>query len=173
MPVLIVTLILLACVLYGIVRLYRMPLGPGIRANGIDGLRARTGFQLTDRPPWRLERVDDPRFAAAILMVQIVHTGSPVTRAERDTILGFLADPLRVRDPAAMLESALDYAGARRPFRLAAEALLPLLHRYLTDDACDALIAMLSAMAGAHSPPSALQRAAIAQFGDRLRAGPG
>ena len=172
MPALIIAAILIVCVLYWIVRRYQVPLGPGVSANGIDGLRNRTGSQLADDTRWRLDQVKDARFAAAILMLQIVRTGSAVTRAERDRILGLLADPLQVRDPAAMLESAMDYAGARRPFRLTAEPLLPLLRRRLTADECDALIAMLTAVAGAHSPPSDLQRAAIAYVRDRLCAGP-
>ena len=155
-------------VLSWIVRMYRVPLGADVSTRGIDGLRNRTGVWLVDPDLWRLERIDDARFAAAILMLQIVRTGSPVTNAERARILDFLADPLQVKDPAAMLDRAMDHAAARRPFHLTAEAVLPLLRRRLTQDERAALLTMLNAVAGAHSPPSVLQDAALARFRDAL-----
>lgn len=172
MPALIVAAALIVAMLYWIVQRYRVPLDPDLNESGIDGLLHRTAVTRLDGARWRLWQVRDVRLAAAILMLQIVRTGSPVTQAERDRILGFLADPLRIRDPAAMLERAMDYAVARRPFHQTADLLLPLLRERLTDDERDALIAMLIAVAGAHSPPSDLQRAALARFRDRLCAGP-
>ena len=171
-----VALIFAAALIFGvlswIVRMYRVPLGADVTTRGIDGLRSRTGVRLVEPELWRLRRIDDARFAAAILMLQIVHTGSPLTGAERTRILDFLADPLQVRDPAAMLGEAMDHAVARRPFHLATKAVLPLLRRRLTHDERDALLAMLNAVAGAHSPPSALQNAALARFRDELCAEP-
>jgi uncharacterized tellurite resistance protein B-like protein len=172
MPALIVAAALIIGVLYWVVRMYRVPLGADGSTHGIEGLRSRTGLRLVEPDLWRLTQIDDARFAAAILMLQIVRTGSPVTCAERARILRFLADPLHVADPVAMLDMAMDYAGARRPFHLTAEAVLPLLRRRLTGEERGALVAMLNAVAGAYSPPSDLQRAAIARFREGLCADP-
>ena len=43
MPALIVAAILIVGVLYWIVRRYQVPLGPGVSASGIDGLRVEPG----------------------------------------------------------------------------------------------------------------------------------
>ncbi|MGH1589135.1 TerB family tellurite resistance protein [Methylobacterium phyllosphaerae] len=120
-----------------------------------------------------LERVRDPRLAAVILMIQIVRTGSPLTASEKTRILEYMETPLEVDRISATFERAWGYMQARLPFSRVADALVPLLRDALTLPERTALIAMLSQVAGAHSPPSELQREGIARLKRRLLAGEG
>ena len=172
MPALIVVAAVIVGVLSWIVRRLRAKRRADVRADVADGVGDRAGVWLVEPELGRLRQIDDTRFAVAILMLQIVRTGSPVTGAERARMLQFLADPLQVGDPAAMLDKAMGQAAVRRAFHLTAGAVLPLLRRRLTRDEQEALLAMLNAVAGVHNPPSARQGAALARFRADLYADP-
>ena len=75
----------------------------------------------------RLERVRDPRLAAAILMIQLVRTGSPVTAQEKTAILEALGDELKAADPSALFARAWDYTTPRLFFSRVSDELTPLL----------------------------------------------
>lgn len=120
-----------------------------------------------------LQRVRDPRLAAVILMIQLVRTGSPLTASEKSQILDYMEKPLEVDRISATFERAWGYTQARLPFSQVADALAPLLRDALTPAERGELIVMLTQVAGAHSPPSELQREGIARLKRRLLAGEG
>lgn len=115
-----------------------------------------------------LGRVRDPRLAAAILMIQLVRTGSPVTAAEKTQILELMESPLAVENVSAMFERAWGYTQARQPFSIVADELLPVLRESLTEPERQQLLDMLARVAGAHSAPSELQREALVRLKRRL-----
>ncbi|KQP41166.1 hypothetical protein ASF49_17445 [Methylobacterium sp. Leaf104] len=135
------------------------------------GLQRRARSSLQDIFGTPLKRVRDVRLAAVILMIQIVRTGSPVTAAEKTKILEFMESPLDVESISAMFERAWRLTEARRPFSLVADELLPLLRDSLTEAERQQFIQMLSAVAGAHSPVSELQREAIVRLKRRFGGG--
>jgi uncharacterized tellurite resistance protein B-like protein len=120
-----------------------------------------------------LERVRDPRLAATILMIQLVRTGTPLTATEKTQILEFMETPLGVEKVSAMFERAWSYTQARLPFSQVADPLIPLLRETLTTADRTELIAMLTKVASAHSPPSELQREGIARLNRRISVGAG
>lgn len=132
------------------------------------GLQRRARSVLEDIVGTPLKRVRDPRLAAAILMIQLVRTGSPVTAAEKTQILELLEEPLHVDNVSAMFEKAWGYTQARRPFSLVADELLPLLRDSLDEAERLQLVSMLNKVAGAHSAASELQREAVARLKRRL-----
>ena len=119
----------------------------------------------------RLSRVRDVRLAATILMIQIVRTGSPVTAAEKTRILELMEDPLAIETISTTFERAWGYMQARGPFSLVMDELLPLLRDRLSGAERLQLVDMLTKVAGAHSAPSELQRAALVRLKRRLTAG--
>ncbi|MEE7442367.1 MULTISPECIES: tellurite resistance TerB family protein [Methylobacterium] len=133
--------------------------------------RAVSTFQNLVGTP--LQRVRDPRLAAVILMIQLVRTGSPLTASEKTRILEYMERPLEVDRISATFERAWGYTQARLPFSQVADALAPLLRDALTVSERGELIAMLTQVASAHSPPSELQREGIARLKRRLLVGEG
>lgn len=131
-------------------------------------LQRRAKSALTDFFGTPLQRVNDVQLAAVILMIQIVRTGSPVTAAEKTKILEFMESPLQVESISAMFERAWRLTGARRPFSLVADELLPLLRDNLTEAERHHFIQMLTEVAGAHAPVSDLQREAIVRLKRRF-----
>jgi uncharacterized tellurite resistance protein B-like protein len=115
-----------------------------------------------------LSRVRDPRLAAVILMIQLVRTGSPVTASERTQIFELMEDPLAVEDISRTFERAWGYTTARRPFSAAADELLPLLQRELSEREQIQLVAMLARVADAKGEASELQAEAITRLKKRL-----
>lgn len=172
MPFLLAATALIVGVLFWALRMHRVSRDLRELDRDTKGLQRRAGGLITGIIGTPLQRVSDVRLAAAILMLQIVRTGSPITAAERSRILGFLAHPLEVADPAAMLDRAWGYTAERRPFSLVADPLLPLLRARLTEAERTELVTMLTAVAGAHSPPGDLQREALVRLRKRLLAGP-
>ena len=135
--------------------------------------RALGGVPAPRKPPAApelpsLAGVRDVRLAAAILMVQLVRTGNVVTEQERSCILGFLQEPLRAPDPAALYKQALQLTVPRLPLRVGADALLPLLRRKLDLEERMEFVEMLDAVANAYVEASDLQIEEIAQLKARL-----
>lgn len=172
MPFLIAAAALIAGILFWILRMHRISRDLRDLDRDTKGLQRRAGSLMTSLIGTPLQRVSDVRLAAAILMLQIVRTGSPVTAAERSRILDFLAHPLEAEDPSGLLDRAWGYTVERRPFSLVADELLPLLRDRLTEDERTQLVDMLTAVAGAHSAPGELQREALVRLRKRLLAGP-
>ncbi|MBD8906158.1 tellurite resistance TerB family protein [Methylorubrum zatmanii] len=131
--------------------------------------RAKSTFESIIGTP--LQRVNDVRLAAVILMIQIVRTGSPVTASEKTRILEFMENPLEIQAISATFERAWRYTEERRPFSLVADPLLPLLREKLTGEERMQLVDMLAKVASAHSPLSELQQEALARLKRRLVAG--
>lgn len=172
MPILIAAIAVTAAVLFWILRVHGTVKGLREVDRDTKGLQRRAKSVLEDFVGTPLQRVRDVRLAAVILMIQMVRTGSPITTAEKTRILAYMADPLGIADPSAMFERAWRYTQARRPFSLAADPLLPLLRDSLTETERTDFVAMLTAVAGAHSAPSELQREALARLKRRLLADP-
>lgn len=118
-----------------------------------------------------LQRVNDVRLAAVILMIQIVRTGSPITASEKTRILEFMENPLEIGTISATFERAWRYTQERRPFSLTADPLLPLLREKLTEAERMQFVEMLTKVASAHSAPSELQREALVRLKRRLSGG--
>ena len=137
------------------------------------GLQRRAVSTLQNLVGTPLQRVRDPRLAAVILMIQLVRTGSPLTASEKTRILEYMERPLEVDRISATFERAWGYTQARLPFSQVADALAPLLRDALTVAERGELIAMLTQVASAHSPPSELQREGIARLKRRLLVGEG
>ena len=131
--------------------------------------KAKSAFENIIGTP--LQRVNDVRLAAVILMIQIVRTGSPVTASEKTRILEFMENPLEIQTISATFERAWRYTEERRPFSLVADPLLPLLREKLTEAERMQLVDMLTKVASAHSAPSELQREALVRLKRRLSAG--
>lgn len=132
------------------------------------GLQHRAKATLRGIVGTPLSRVRDVRLAAVILMIQLVRTGSPVTATEKAQIEDFMRNPLEIEGVAAFYEKAWGYTEHRRPFSLVADELLLLLRDALTEPERLRLVEMLDAVAGAHAPPSELQREAMVRLKRRL-----
>ena len=112
----------------------------------------------------RLERVDDPRLAATILMLQLVRTGSHVTAAEKTQIMELMEEPLRIANIETIFTRAWGYTTAKRAFPPVADELVPMLRRRLDPDERLELIAMLTKVANAYGEAGELQSAGIARL---------
>ncbi|QEN89785.1 TerB family tellurite resistance protein [Labrys sp. KNU-23] len=117
-----------------------------------------------------LKPIDDPRLAAVILMIQLVRTNGLLTRAERDTILNLMADPLGIGDRERVYEQALQLTDRGRVFTPVAEELVPLFRARLSLPERQQLIDMLGEVANAYGEASDLQREAIVRLKRRLLA---
>ena len=168
LPVVIIALIVSVGILIWVLRTR----GLGKPVNAVDrdtkGLPRRTRSALRELISIPLERVDDVRLAAVILMIQIVRTGSPITASEKTRIFELMETPLQVEAIAATFERAWSYTQARRPFPQVAEPLVPLFREHLTEDERLHFVEMLTQVASAHSAPSDLQREALARLKRRL-----
>lgn len=168
MPVLIIAITVLAGILFWILRVH----GTVKQIQEVDrdtkGLQHRAKSALQGLIGTPLERVNDVRLAAVILMIQIVRTGSPVTASEKTRILELMENPLGIDTIAATFERAWRYTQERRPFSLVADPLVPLFRDRLTEDERLHLIEMLTQVASAHSAPSELQREALVRLKRRL-----
>lgn len=131
--------------------------------------RAKSAFESIVGSP--LQRVNDVRLAAVILMIQIVRTGSPITASEKTRILELMESPLEIQSISATFERAWRYTQERRPFSLVADPLLPLFREKLTEAERMQLVNMLTMVASAHSAPSELQREALVRLRRRLSGG--
>ena len=159
MPLLVV-LLLIAGVLYW---MWHARNGVQRRTSGPDGDRA--AFTLFGN---RLERVADPRLAATILMLQLVRTGSPITAAEKTSIMELMEDPLGIANIEAIFVRAWSYTDGSRIFSPVADDLVPMLRRKLTLQERLDLVEMLRKVAGAYGEPSELQLEAITRLKRRL-----
>ena len=120
----------------------------------------------------RLQRVDDPRLAATILMLQLVRTGAPVTASEKTQIMEIMETELHVTKIEAMFVRAWSYTDQNRVFSPIADELLPLLRDKLMPSERRDLLAMLTKVANAFGEASELQRQAIARLGHLLAVSP-
>ena len=116
----------------------------------------------------RLTRVQDPRLAAVILMLQLVRTGAPVTAAEKTQIMELMEDPLQIANIESIFVRAWSYTEQHRVFSPIADELVPVLRQKLTIDERLQLIDMLRAVANAFGEASELQIEAIARLKRRL-----
>ena len=116
----------------------------------------------------KLRRVQDPRLAATILMLQLVRTGSPVTAAEKTKIMELMEDPLRIANIEAIFVRAWSYTEQNRAFSPIADELVPLLRHKLTPDERLELIDMLRKVANAYNEASELQIEAMNRLKRRL-----
>lgn len=168
MVVIVAALGILAGILFWILRAHGAAKALGEVNRDTKGLQRKARSALEDIVGTPLKRVRDVRLAGVILMIQIVRTGSPVTAAEKTQILDFMDTPLGIESISATFERAWGYTEARRPFSVAADELLPLLREQLTQAEQLQFVDMLTEVAGAHSPPSELQREAVARLKRRL-----
>ncbi|KQT50114.1 hypothetical protein ASG52_08620 [Methylobacterium sp. Leaf456] len=168
MPVLIVAITVLAGILFWVLRAH----GTVKQIREVDrdtkGLQRRAKSAIQGLIGTPLERVNDVRLAAVILMIQIVRTGSPVTASEKTRILELMENPLQVEAISATFERAWRYTEGRRPFSLVADPLVPLFRERLTEDERLHFVEMLTQVASAHSAPSELQREALVRLKRRL-----
>ena len=132
------------------------------------GLQRQIGSGLQNIFGTKLERVRDPRLAAAILMIQLVRTGSPVTAQERTQILEILDQDLHVQEASALFARAWSYTTPRAFFSTVSDQLTPLLREKLDLAEKEALIDMLTRVAGSYSDVSELQGEGITRFKRRL-----
>jgi uncharacterized tellurite resistance protein B-like protein len=168
MPVLLGLLAIVGGILYWVIRAHSTVRAVQDINRDTKGLQSRIKYGLQRVIGTPLQRVRDPRLAAVILMIQLVRTGSPVTEAEETTIVELMKHPLGIEDPPSMFGRAWEYTEARRPFSTAADALLPLLRKRLSDDERLDLIDILRQVASAYSEPSELQDEAIVRLKRRL-----
>lgn len=134
------------------------------------GVRRRIKHAMQDMVGTPLGRVNDPRLAAAILMIQLVRAEGHMVAEEKTAILDVLEMKLGVSEPGALFEKAWSYTHAGHAFSSFADELLPLLQRQLTFEECRDLLAMLQRIADAEASPSELQSEAITRLRKRLRA---
>lgn len=168
MPVLIIAITVLVGVLFWILRAHSTVKQIQEVDRDTKGLQRRAKSALQGLIGTPLERVNDVRLAAVILMIQIVRTGSPVTASEKTRILELMENPLEIPTISATFERAWRYTQERRPFSLVADPLLPLLRERLTEDERMQFVEMLTKVASAHSAPSELQREALVRLKRRL-----
>ena len=115
-----------------------------------------------------LTRVNDPRLAAVILMLQLVRTGAPVTAAEKTQIMELMEDPLQISNIEMIFVRAWSYTEANRVFSRIADELVPMLRTKLTVDERLQLVDMLRKVANAYGEASELQTEAINRLKRRL-----
>ncbi|MCR4265980.1 TerB family tellurite resistance protein [Nitratireductor sp. ZSWI3] len=132
------------------------------------GLQHRAKRSFQNLVGTRLSRVRDPQLAAAILLIQIVRTGSPVTAQEKTAILDCFHDPMRVENPSAMFAKAWEYTENRAFFSMVADELLPLLRDRLGNTEKQQLVEMLHKVASAYNDVGELQQSSIARLKKRL-----
>ena len=171
MPVLIIFTAVVASVLFWLLRAHYTVKQLKEIDQDTKGLqrRAKSAFESIVGSP--LQRVNDVRLAAVILMIQIVRTGSPITASEKTRILELMENPLEIHTISATFERAWRYTQERRPFSLVADPLLPLFREKLTEAERMQFVDMLTKVASAHSAPSELQREALVRLKRRLSGG--
>ena len=171
MPILIIFAAIIASVLFWLLRAHYAVKQLKEIDQDTKGLqrKAKSAFENIIGTP--LQRVNDVRLAAVILMIQIVRTGSPITASEKTRILELMENPLEIQTISATFERAWRYTQERRPFSLVADPLLPLFREKLTGEERVQLVEMLTKVASAHSAPSELQREALVRLKRRLTAG--
>ena len=116
----------------------------------------------------RLQRIQDPRLAAVILMLQLVRTGAPVTAAEKTQIMELMEDPLQIANIETIFVRAWGYTEQNRVFSPVADELVPLFRKKLSPNERLQLLAMLMKVANAYTEASELQIEAIARLKTRL-----
>ena len=116
----------------------------------------------------RLGRVQDPRLAATILMLQLVRTGAPVTAAEKTQIMELMENPLQISNIETIFVRAWSYTEQNRVFSPIADELVPVLRNKLTPDERLQLIDMLKTVSTAYGDASELQIEAINRLKRRL-----
>ncbi len=171
MPILIIFAAIVASVLFWLLRAHYAVKQLKEIDQDTKGLQRRAKSALEGFVGTPLQRVNDVRLAAVILMIQIVRTGSPITASEKTRILEFMENPLEIQTISATFERAWRYTQERTPFSLVADPLLPLFREKLTGEERLQLVTMLTKVASAHSAPSELQREALARLKRRLIAG--
>ena len=134
-------------------------------ATGLGRHARNTGLAIFGTP---LGRVQDPRLAATILMLQLVRTGAPVTAAEKTQIMELMESPLGISNIERIFVRAWGYTEQNRVFSPIADELVPLLRNKLDMDERMQLLDMLRKVAGAYGEPSELQIEAIARLKRRL-----
>ncbi len=117
-----------------------------------------------------IERIQDPRLAATILMIQLVRSNSRITAAEKTQIMELMEDPLRVANIERIFVRGWGYTEQNHAFSRIAEDLTPMLRRKLDRDERRQLIGMLTKVAGAYSEPSDLQTESLDRFNRHLMA---
>lgn len=132
------------------------------------GLQRRAKQSFQNLVGTRLARVRDPQLAAAILLIQLVRTGAPVTAREKTAILDCFHDPLGITNPQAMYEQAWDYTENRAFFSMVADELLPLLRERLNETEKRQLVEMLHKVASAYNEAGELQQSSISRLKKRL-----
>jgi uncharacterized tellurite resistance protein B-like protein len=115
-----------------------------------------------------LQRVNDPRLAAVILMLQLVRTGAPVTASEKTQIMEVMEQDLQITKIEAVFVRAWSYTEQNRAFSPVADELVPLLRNRLTEDERRDLLAMLTKVANAYGEATELQTEAINRLKRRL-----
>jgi uncharacterized tellurite resistance protein B-like protein len=111
-----------------------------------------------------LRAVDDPRDAAAILMLLIARANGDPTREQIAAIEGKLRSVFGFeRELAERMTQARFIARQADSFEQAASAFAPLFKRRLTRDECRQLVDMIEDIAR-HEAPSEIQIEAIAAF---------
>ena len=115
-------------------------------------------------------RIEDPAFAATVLMLQLLRGGSHVTAAEKKRVIGFMEEPLRIADVEATYANAWALTDPTRALGPVADDLVPVLRRTLERREQLDLVDMLKAVANAYGEASAAQSEAIDQFRRRLMA---
>ncbi|TDR94573.1 TerB family tellurite resistance protein [Enterovirga rhinocerotis] len=133
------------------------------------GLRRRIRHAVQDFAGGALRRINDPRLAAAILMIQLVRAEGAMSAEEKTEILDVMETKLGLPDPAATFEKAWGYTEPGRPFSIFADELLPLFRKSLDARERDDLVGMLRRIAAADAPPSDLQGEAVIRLKKRLR----
>ena len=116
----------------------------------------------------RLGRVQDPRLAATILMLQLVRTGAPVTATEKTQIMELMEGQLQISNIETIFVRAWSYTEQNRVFSPIADELVPLLRAKLTIDERLQLVDMLRTVANAYGEASELQIEAINRLKRRL-----
>lgn len=132
------------------------------------GLQRRARNTAIDIIGTKLQRVQDTRLAATILMQQLVRTGAPVTAAEKTRIMELMEQPLGIANIEQIFVRAWSYTEQNRAFMPVAEELMPLLRAKLSRDECFDLVDMLKQVANAYGEASELQAEAIDRFKRRL-----
>ena len=132
------------------------------------GLRRRARSTATRLIGTKLQRVQDPRVAATILMLQLVRTGAPVTATEKTQIMELMENPLQIANIETIFVRAWRYTEQNRAFSPIADELVPMLRRKLTPDERMQLIEMLRKVANAYSEASELQVEAMNRLKRRL-----
>ena len=135
------------------------------------GLQRKVRHKVQDLIGTPLQRVNDVRLAAVILMIQLVRTGAPLTAAEKNAIFDIMDQPLQVADRQQLFERAWQLTDQGRAFTPVADELLPLLMEKLTPSERMEFIDMLTAVAKAYNEASDLQREAIVRLKRRFLAG--